>query len=84
MKASSLSTSEILQLSQHMEESGLPDEPKDDLLSQCDHLVLQDSHQSAEQLTMKAQTCDHLTNYMTAGDWNALKNESFWKGEQIS
>ena len=83
MKASSLSTSEILQLSQHLEESGLPDGCKDDLLSQCDSLVLQDNHQSAVQLTLKAQTCDYLTNYMTAGDWNSLRNESFWKGANV-
>ena len=83
MKASKLSTSEILQLTQHLEGSGLPDGCKDNLLAQCDQLVLQDSHQSAVALTMKAQTCDHLTNYLTAGDWASLKNDSFWKGANV-
>ena len=33
MKASSLTTTEVLQLSQHLDESGLPDGCKDDLLA---------------------------------------------------
>ena len=73
MKASNLTTSEVLQLSQHLEESGLPQGCRDDLLAQCDQLAMQGSHQSAVKLSQQQQSCDNLTNYLTAGDWKALK-----------
>lgn len=80
MKASNLTTSEILQLSQHLEESGLPEGCRDDLLAQCDQLAMQGSHQSAVKLSQQQQSCDNLTNYLTAGDWKALKQLPFWQG----
>ena len=82
MKASSLTTTEVLQLSQHLDESGLPDGCKDDLLAQCDQLVIENSHQSAVKLSLQAQTCDHLTNYLTASDWKAFKELPFLAGSQ--
>ena len=69
MKASNLTTSEVLQLSQHLEESGLPEGCRDDLLAQCDQLAMQGSHQSAVKLSQQQQSCDNLTNFLTAGDW---------------
>ena len=83
MKASSLTTTEVLQLSQHLDESGLPDGCKDDLLAQCDQLVIENSHQSAVKLSLQAQTCDHLTNYLTASDWKAFKELPFWQAANV-
>ena len=79
MKASNLTTSEVLQLSQHLEESGLLEGCRDDLLAQCDQLAMQGSHQSAVKLSQQQQSCDNLTNFLTAGDWKALKQLPFWQ-----
>lgn len=47
MDSASLSTNEVLQLSDHLVAAGLPEACKDELLASCDKLAMKESHPSS-------------------------------------
>ena len=84
MDSASLSTNEVLQLSDHLVAAGLPEACKDELLASCDKLAMKESHpSSAVKLQLQQQNCQYLVNYLTAADWQSLQKEPLWPNVNV-
>ena len=82
--ASELCAAALLSLSDHLAETNLPEDCVDQITQTLDNVCVMDgSGQSALKLTTKAQTCDHLENFLTGKDWTALETEGLWPGVHV-
>ena len=84
MDSASLTTNEVLQLSDHLIAASLPEACRDELLATCDKMAMKESHpSSAVKLQLHPQSCQHLVNYLTATDWQSLQKEPLWPNVNV-
>lgn len=82
--ASDLGATALLSLTDHLAETNLPEDCVDQITQTLDNVCMMDGGgQSALQLTTKAQTCDHMFNYLTSKDWKVLETEGLWPGVNV-
>ena len=82
--AGDLGAAALLSLTDHLAEINLPEDCVDQITQTLDSVCMMDAGgQSALQLTTKAQTCDHMQNFLTSKDWKALETEGLWSGVHV-
>eukprot|EP00435_Cladocopium_sp_Y103_P053393 s2140_g17.t1 len=76
-------TSEIVQLYDVIQSSRLPNDLKASLTNLLDAKAAGMESNSNQKVTQQSQKCDHVENYLTAGEQEALQRKSPWEGAAI-
>ena len=75
--------SEIVQLYDVIQKSSLPDDLKATVTNLLDGKAAGMEPNSNQKITQQSQKCDHVENYLTAGEQEALQRKSPWEGAAI-
>ena len=81
LKGATLSATDLVTLTQHLEQLTLPEGSKQSMLEAVDELVISGGNlQSSMKLTQMPQKHDFIHNYLTQNDWNTLHTQGLWAG----
>ncbi|CAL1129152.1 unnamed protein product [Cladocopium goreaui] len=81
LKGATLSATDLVPLTQHLEQLTLPEGSKQSVLEAVDELVISGGNlQSSMKLTQMPQKHDFIHNYLTQNDWNTLHTQGLWAG----
>ena len=81
LKGATLSATDLVTLTQHLEQLTLPEGSKQSMLEAVDELVISGGNlQPSMKLTQMPQKHDFIHNYLTQNDWNTLHTQGLWAG----